>query len=898
MVAVDTEAGNKMTLLDVIGQFLKLGGLPLIVFAALWVGTENAIWALVSLVVTVPLSAVINFYGGIWGKVSPKLQERVAVKIEEKIVQIEEKREEKEEKKQEAMLVDHYYEAYRQYLRDHFRNVDLGGVGIQNEYNIEMERVFVELRVEPKAAHKTEGAVIPREFLQGNRDIWDFWDLPGLSRLVILGYPGSGKTTLLKHMALALIADQERLIKNKKYLPIFIELRHHAKLIIDQPHRSFVDLILNTMKLPPPARWFEEKLRAGGCMIMLDGLDEVGSSEDRKTIIRWFDEQVILPATSQNLFIITSRPLGYRHNPSNKVELVLEVQPFSLAQQEQFIRGWYQADEIKRESGDSSPRVQAQAQNYADRLIAEIRRSEAFSDLAQNPLLVTMLAIVYRQRQKLPENRAALYREICEVFLGKRWESRGIILELRADQAQAVLQPLAYQMMIGGVPELEEEDVLKIIAPPLQEITDTRQADRVFLESFELRTGVLVEHEKGTYRFAHKTFQEFLAAVHIQENQLENDLIGALLANPDLDWWHETAQLYAAQVDASALLKALLKQDSLSPALLSLAIDCERIAKRVKDEKIRPALRHLLKEVVEDHTDPAWNAVATALLRRRLAQAHVMDENTQIVSEAITHADYQLFVDETKANWEYLPLHRFRELIFPERCAREIITGLTPWQATAFCAWLTTRDPLWRYRLPNASEAGHLRQQVTGLTKIMPLLNAEITAPDLTDWNQQVAGYRSFLARALALALDLARARDRDLDLALALALEFASLMRRGLDHPTLSVSAIQYLLFLMQISTAISFNILFIVLHERASQADPQTLLRTFIESQKTLLVESKIDPPQRADLKAVYADWQAHVETIRSMTEGLESILAAWDSGLGTPEALVLVRERKTAG
>ena len=47
-----------------------------------------------------------------------------------------------------------------------------------------------------------------------------------------------------------------------------------------------------------------------------------------------------------------------------------------------------------------------------------------------------MIATVHRYRASLPGKRVALYAEICEVFLGKRQEARGIAQELSAAQKQ------------------------------------------------------------------------------------------------------------------------------------------------------------------------------------------------------------------------------------------------------------------------------------------------------------------------------------------------------------------------------------------------------------------------------------------------------------------------------
>ena len=92
-----------------------------------------------------------------------------------------------------------------------------------------------------------------------------------------------------------------------------------------------------------------------------------------------------------------------------------------------------------------------------------------------------MIAIVHRYRASLPGKRVALYSEICELFLGKRQEARGIAQELSAAQKQQVLQPLAYHLMLKGEREIEASEAERVIAPPVA-LVSTQLPPAAFLE--------------------------------------------------------------------------------------------------------------------------------------------------------------------------------------------------------------------------------------------------------------------------------------------------------------------------------------------------------------------------------------------------------------------------------
>jgi hypothetical protein len=292
-----------------------------------------------------------------------------------------------------------------------------------------------------------------------------------------------------------------------------------------------------------------------------------------------------------------------------------------------------------------------------------------------------------------------LYAEICEVFLGKRQEARGIAQELSPAQKQQVLQSLAYHLMEQGIHEISYEEAQQVIAPHLAQV-NAQMSPATFLQLVENTSGLLLERDPGSYGFAHKTFQEYLAAVYIKEQGQEQ----VLIAQVENDWWHETIRLYCAQADATAIILACLAGDRPSVSVLTLALQCDE-----EKLKIQPAakaqLDTLLKTGVEDPDPERRRLIAEALLTRRVQQmAHVRGE-TYIDTWLITWAEYQLFLDEKRAQGvSYRPDHWMADS-FPQGQGQAPALGVRSSDAVAFCQWLTARDPEgWRYRLPKKSE--------------------------------------------------------------------------------------------------------------------------------------------------------------------------------------------------
>ncbi len=128
--------------------------------------------------------------------------------------------------------------------------------------------------------------------------------------------------------------------------------------------------------------------------------------------------------------------------------------------------------------------------------LRRLRNTPALYALANNPLLLTMIATVHRYRSSLPGKRVELYKEICEVFLGKRQAARGIELELNPAQMQRALQPLAYHMMFHELRDISVSEAQEVIKDHLILVSKQMHPDK-FLQLVEEASGLLLQRGKG-----------------------------------------------------------------------------------------------------------------------------------------------------------------------------------------------------------------------------------------------------------------------------------------------------------------------------------------------------------------------------------------------------------------
>ncbi|MFG1604327.1 NACHT domain-containing protein [Actinoplanes sp. NPDC049265] len=418
------------------------------------------------------------------------------------------------------------------------------------------------------------------------------------TRFVILGDPGAGKSTMAAKLAHDIAADLVPGLCGQ--VPFLLRVRDHtASLRTD--HETLLHYLEATCRRPrnicPPPDAVEYLLLNGRAVVIVDGVDELGTSEHRRSfaeLLEGFAHRFPLAR-----IVVTSRVVGYDEAPLDADLFPASyVRPFSLPQVQDYAKRWFRLSTTRPEDRD-------------DLTTAFLHESNIASDLRENPLLLSLLCGLYSSVHYIPRNRPEIF-EKCAELLFETWDrQRGIEVAHRyGANIRPAVQHLAWKIFTDpvGRQALPRPELVSYLANFMQRRRfenrdEAEQAASDFLDYCAGRAWVLTELGTNSllpvYGFVHRTFLEYFAATQlVKQNPRPGAVWKAISAHVDDFSWEVMAQLAVQILDRTV--------EGGAEDLLQLATsrersyDAKRFAARALDT-VAPAndsLRAVIESIV------------------------------------------------------------------------------------------------------------------------------------------------------------------------------------------------------------------------------------------------------------------------------------------------------------
>lgn len=376
--------------------------------------------------------------------------------------------------------------------------------------------------------------------------------LSGHQRVTVLGDPGAGKTSIARHATL-LAAEGRIKINGKALTPFYIALNEIKKEFESPDHKSepvgsdpegILAAAMEMYGFPGAQSFVGRRLRAGTCLVIFDGFDELASDSRQDTAAAMI-RRLARNYHAENRIIVTSREAGFRTTLFNAfTTLVIEDLPAEQAHA--YIMSWFAGDPGRGTD-----------------LIRILEESPRLQSLASNPLMLAVICITYDARGDLPHRRADLY-EYCIDTLNILWdESRGVNREaaFSGPTKLTVLKQVAFELHAERKADCSAREFLAAVRKHLPEAGAKLYQDSEFVDEVIEHTGLIRQKGVDALAFQHLTFQEYLAA-----RKLVDDGQSGLeyLADQAIDpWWSEPIVLAAGILrNATALIEGIYQKVS------------------------------------------------------------------------------------------------------------------------------------------------------------------------------------------------------------------------------------------------------------------------------------------------------------------------------------------------
>lgn len=486
--------------------------------------------------------------------------------------------------------------------------------------------------------------------------------------LVILGAPGSGKSTIVQWTAHQLAKAFIKQIQGKKKLnvivpvqnviteksdssanyddlgparfPILLKVSEYAsayeeKLKKEKKNLPLVDFItgLYDKKIENGKEIIKRYFNDNNVVLMLDGMDEISTDrgtinlEIEKFIEDWIKRKGLLSPDEDedflkepcknggNQIIITSRIVGYQQAPLKKTTFThATIEAMEADSVSHFCNIWTRyivTLEYQKHLGELA--LKDKIAGEAEALRNAVFANTGTMGFASTPLTLTLLAVVFKADRSLPKRRVELYERLSEMLIEK-WRDSG----LTTPEVYHTLPDIAFYMHSKKDTITERELIIQTKTSIANyrniNVSDIskHQEDKIiipFVKKLQEQVGLIAEAGQKTYKFYHRSFQEFFAAISLLRH--DDETLQTITTYLDDPVWREPIYM--------ALEYAALGKKSLN---FKIEVTSENLVNRLLDavdplQDLLPRITFLVAAVLpemEDIKEDIFNRIIIGLL--------------------------------------------------------------------------------------------------------------------------------------------------------------------------------------------------------------------------------------------------------------------------------------------
>lgn len=393
--------------------------------------------------------------------------------------------------------------------------------------------------------------------------------------VLVLGDPGSGKTCFVQNEILAYCKPPTGHGASSWYgshTPIYVSLAEAARLLSSE---SDLVAICSTLAMRRGLRLssiqLQELLAKGEVAFFFDGLDEVVSIDHRVQLMEMITRLMNTAAPIGCRFVLSSRPAAVQLVDIPDELKVLQLKGLSegeIRTLATYIFARVSAD--GKASIDPKVLSDSMSDSLIERLLEDCRANPGIFRIARNPLLLTLMVMIYAGSGPFAAKRHRIYANAVQTLVSvrNRESNQRVLSETDLRRRLGILALSLFRGGLGDVPALT--DVIEVLVSTMKsegKRGDLREEAYRFIQDVAESTGLIVinrrsDEEGGpTVSFMHYSFLEYYAAVGLNTAGLARELAALGKQNR----WREVITLLAGivsdQGDVTTLLSEIMQDD-------------------------------------------------------------------------------------------------------------------------------------------------------------------------------------------------------------------------------------------------------------------------------------------------------------------------------------------------
>lgn len=320
-------------------------------------------------------------------------------------------------------------------------------------------------------------------------------------KILVVDSAGMGKSTMSKFIFVASM-------RSEKYIPILLEIRKYEGDIEFEKH------VFNSIfgELEYNEDIIKKLLNRKDVILIIDGLDEIKLDQKVSAVSKIYDVienhscKIVLTSRPDEILASFNHIMRYRMMPfvpEKAIELIRKIDPSGE-----------KGNLLISKLSEIKPTKSLRGRTRSISIGGDI------GEFLENPLLICLLYKSFEHKNEIPLKKFSFYRQVYDALYGDHDLSKGDAFvrqknsKLGSEDFHKLTRAFAFITFADGVVEYTKDQIFAYLVKCKEIVREFSFDSGEYLKDLYSTVPIFIQ-EGDTYRWSHKSFQEYFASQFI-----------------------------------------------------------------------------------------------------------------------------------------------------------------------------------------------------------------------------------------------------------------------------------------------------------------------------------------------------------------------------------------------